>query len=191
MFVLKKKYFLIIQSIKDINLRNIKKYNKFVIIYRNQSNKEDIEDLKRFRKECRLKLIKFFVANDINLCVALNSDGIYLSSYNKAFKSLNLKKSNFNIIGSAHNTHEIALKVKQGCSHVLLSKLFTVDYDIKSSILGVVKFNKYLINVSTNLVPLGGIKISNLNKLNSINCDFFAILSEVKKKPAMIFSRLF
>ena len=35
MFTLKKKYFLIIESIKDIELSNIKKLNKFVIIYRN------------------------------------------------------------------------------------------------------------------------------------------------------------
>ena len=35
MFILKKKYFLIIESIKDINLKNIKKRNKFIIIYRN------------------------------------------------------------------------------------------------------------------------------------------------------------
>ena len=53
MFAFKKKYFLIIESIKDINLRNIKKYNKFLIIYRNQGIKENISDLAKFRKECR------------------------------------------------------------------------------------------------------------------------------------------
>ena len=81
MFVFKKKYFLIIESIKDINLRNIKKYNKFLIIYRNQGIKENISDLAKFRKECRLKLIEFYVANDIKLAVLLGSDGIYLSSF--------------------------------------------------------------------------------------------------------------
>ena len=44
---------------------------------------KDIKDIIKFRKECKLKLIKFFVANDVRLCVLLNSDGIYLSSYNK------------------------------------------------------------------------------------------------------------
>ena len=41
MFAFKKKYFLIIESIKDLNLRNIKKYNKFLIIYRNTKTKEN------------------------------------------------------------------------------------------------------------------------------------------------------
>ena len=36
MFILKKKYFLIIENIKDIDLKNIKIRNKFSIIYRNK-----------------------------------------------------------------------------------------------------------------------------------------------------------
>ena len=67
MFILKKKYFLIIENIKDLNLKNIKKRNKFNIIYRNKKNNENIADLLIFRKNCKLKSIKFYVANDIKL----------------------------------------------------------------------------------------------------------------------------
>ena len=42
-----------------------------------------------------IKLIKFFVANDLKLAVKLNADGIYLSSKNNDFKPLNIKKDNF------------------------------------------------------------------------------------------------
>ena len=191
MFALKKKYFLIIQSIKDIDLRNIKKYNKFSIIYRNKKNTENIIDLLKFRKKCKLRLMDFYVANNIKLCVLLNSDGIYLSSHNRAFKALNLLKSNFKIIGSAHNLSEISLKIKQKCDYILLSKLFEVDYDKKSKYLGIIKFCKYLNTISNKLIPLGGIKTTNLNKLKNLNCEAFAILSEVKKKPANIINRLF
>ena len=50
MFSLKKKYYLIIESIKDINLKNIKKRNKFVVIYRNHKNLEKRENILKFRK---------------------------------------------------------------------------------------------------------------------------------------------
>ena len=191
MFAYKKKYFLIIESIKDINLRNIKKYNKFIIIYRNKGNKENINDLLKFRKECRLKLIDFYVANNIKLNILLNSDGIYLSSYIKSFKPLSLRNSKFNIIGSAHNFKELWYKVKQGCHCIILSKLFMVDYDKKSPFFDVVKFNEFSNKFKINLVPLGGIKNKNLNKLKNVNCESFALLSEVKKKPANIINRLF
>jgi hypothetical protein len=80
--------------------------------------------------------------------------------------------------------------MKQGCSCIFLSKLFLVDYDKTAPFLDVIKFNNYPNNVKKKLAPLGGIKISNLNKLKMVNCNTFAVLSGVKKKPA-ITDRLF
>ena len=189
MFSFKKKYFLIIKSIKDLNLKDIKIYNKFIIIYRNTGKSEDINEILAFRKKCKLKFIEFFVANNKNLAVKINADGLYISAFNKALNLLHLKKDNFKIIGSAHNIKEIALKRNQGCSYILLSKIFLVDYDKKSSFLGTVKFNQ-ISNYTKKIVALGGIKYKNLNSLKNVNCDGIAILSEIKKKPAII-SRLF
>ena len=189
MFVLKNKYYLIIESIKYINLKNIKKRNKFVIIYRNNNKEEKIEDLIKFRKSCKLKSIKFFIANNINLAIKLNADGIYLSSYNKSLKFLSKKKFGFKIIGSAHTSKEIFFKRRQGCEIIIFSKLFRVDYNKNAQYLGVIKFNNFL-NIYNKLIPLGGINSENLNSLNMIKSNGFALMSEIKKKPA-ISSRLF
>ena len=168
MFLLKNKYFLIIQNTKDLNLKNIKKYNKFIIIYRNKYNDENIAQIKEFRKKCKLKSIKFYVANNKDLAIKINADGLYMS---------------------AHNMKEIVFKKNQGCSYILLSKLFLVNYDKKKSFLGTIKFNQISKNTS-KIIALGGIKSQNLNSIRNVNCDGIAILSEVKKKPAII-SRLF
>ena len=190
MITKKFKYFLLIESIKDIDLKNIKIRNKFSIIYRNHNKTDNLNDLSKFRRQCKLKAIKFYIANNNTLAVTLNSDGIYLSSFNKKLNVLSYKKANYEIIGSAHNFKEISLKKKQGCSFIFLSKLFTVDYDKKAPFLGVIRFNNIL-KFSKNLIPLGGIKPENLNNLRNISCEGFAILSEVKKKPANIINRLF
>ena len=84
MFIVKNKYFLIIENTKDIDLKNIKIRNKFYVIYRNHKKSNDIIDLLRFRQICKLKAIKFIIANDIKLAISLKCDGIYLSSYNKS-----------------------------------------------------------------------------------------------------------
>ena len=52
MIICKKLYFLIIENIKDIDLRKIKK-KKFSIIYRVNDKIDKIEDLTRFRNKCR------------------------------------------------------------------------------------------------------------------------------------------
>ena len=190
MFTKKNKYFLLIENIKDIDFKNIKIRNKFLIIYRNNKKTDKLEDLHKFRRKCKLKGVKFYVANNIPLSITLNSDGIYLSSFNKRLDILNYRKLNFQIIGSAHNFKEIVLKKKQGCSFILLSKLFTVDYNKDAPHLGIIKFNNYS-RILKKLIPLGGIKKKNLNYLKNVFCEGFAILSEVKKKPANIINRLF
>ena len=191
MVILKNKYFLIIENIKDISLENIKKRFKFNIIYRNNKKLEDLHRLRIFRKECKSKDIKFFVANDYNLSSKLKADGIYLSAYNKDLKYLNYMKSNFIIIGAAHNIKEINLKIKQGCKYILLSRLFQVSYKPEMNYLGINRFNFYVTNVREKIVALGGISTSNINKMKIVNCDSFALMTEIKKKPAKIFSRLF
>ena len=190
MITKKIKYFLLIESIKDIDLKNIKIRNKFSIIYRNNNKIENLNNLFKFRRQCKLKAVKFYIANNNTLAVTLKSDGVYLSSFNKKLNVLNYKNEKYEIIGSAHNLSEISLKKKQGCSFIFLSKLFAVDYDKKAPFLGVIKFNNFL-KISKDLIPLGGIKYENLNNLRNVDCKGFAILSEVKKKPAKIFSRLF
>ena len=94
MISFKKKYFLIIETIKDLNLSNIKKHGKFEIIYRTLNKSDKINELLRFRKTCKLKKINFFVANDIKLAIKLNSDGVYIFASNRSLNYLNLKKNN-------------------------------------------------------------------------------------------------
>jgi len=191
MFAFKNKYFLIIESIKDIDLSNIKNSNKFVIIYRNKNKIENLDKLLRFRRICRAKKIEFYVANDIKLMSVLKADGLYISAFNKNLNLIKFKNSNYKIIGSAHNIKELQIKILQGCSNVIFSRLFKTKYKFKKNFLGIIKFNLFKMSRKEHLVPLGGINLSNLNKTKTVKCNSFGLLSEIKKKPAKIFSRLF
>ena len=187
----KKKYFLFIESIKDIQLSNIKLINKFIIIYRNKKKNDKINDLLNFKRFCNSKKIDFYIANDFKLMTQINAHGLYISSHNTNLRLTRFKNSKFKIIGSAHNIKELQLKALQGCSMFILSRLFQTTYKNKKGYMGVIRFNLFRQKRKETLIPLGGINLSNLNKLNIIKADYFAILSEVKKKPAKIFNRLF
>ena len=180
MFLRKKKYFFIIESIKDIELKNIKNFGKFCIIYRNNTE-ENIEKLKKFRLNCRLKRIPLYIANNIKLLNSLKADGLYISAYNKNLK-INYLKGLVNVIGGAHNIKEINIKKQQNCSYILLSRLFKTSYPNKKGHLGVVKFNLFTKLVNTRLVPLGGINLNNLKKLNIVKCEAIAVSSLIKRK---------
>tara|TARA_B110000914_G_scaffold216627_1_gene221821 strand:- start:159 stop:734 length:576 start_codon:yes stop_codon:yes gene_type:complete len=191
MFAYKNKYFLLIENIKDIDLNNIKLTNKFIIIYRNKNKNFNINKLIKFRQHCKAKKIDFYVSNNLKLMVSLSADGIYVSAHNKNLRILKLRYTNYKVIGSAHNIKELNLKVLQGCSCFIFSRLFQTRYTNKKGFMGIIKFNLFKLSRKENLVPLGGIKLSNLNKLNLVKSNSFALLSEIKKKPANIINRLF
>jgi len=190
MFAFKKKYYLFVESIKDINLSNIKKRHKFVIIYRNKKNNEKFDQLLIFRNICKRKHIYFYIANNFILARNLKADGLYISAYNHEFKKPLVNNFKFKIIGSAHNIKEINIKKRQGCSRIIFSRLFKTSYQYKKGFLGVIKYNLMANLFKNQLTPLGGIRMSNLNGLKIVDCDAFCIFTEVKKKPAII-DRLF
>ena len=184
MFIKKKNYYLYVDSTKSINLNLIKRNQKICIIYRNLSKKEPVEKVAKFKKACKKKGFKFYVANNYKLAKKIKSDGLYLSAYNKKIYH------NINVIGSAHNFQEINQKIIQKCKTIILSRLFKVDKKNKKDFLGIIKFNLVCQKYGIRILPLGGIKEKNLLKLNLLKADGFAILSEIKKKPA-ISNRLF
>ncbi len=184
MFIIKKNYYLYIDNTNSINIDHLKRPHKFVIIYRNSLLKEDIKKIIYFKKKCNRRKIKFYIANHYYLAKKCKADGLYLSSHNKKIYH------NINVIGAAHNYKEINQKIKQKCKVILLSRLFKTTYKNKKSYFGLLKFNLIIKNYNIELTPLGGIKDKNLLKMNLINSNSFAILSEIKKKP-VITNRLF
>ena len=184
MVIIKKNYYLYIENITDLNIDLLKTNQKINIILRNIKNNE-IKEIIKFRKKCKNKKIKFYIANNHKIANLCKADGLYISAHNKKKYFVNITK-----IGSAHNIKEINEKIQQGCSEIIFSRLFKTNYNNKKSFFGVIKFNllKHIFN--KDIYPLGGINNKNLLKLNMINSKGFAVLSAVKKKPA-ITSRLF
>ena len=184
MVIIKKNYFLYIENIRELEINLLKNSKKINIILRNKKNNK-IEEIIKFRKKCKNKKIRFYIANNLKLVNKCKADGLYISAYNKKKYFTNINK-----IGSAHNIKEINEKIKQGCKKIIFSRLFKTSYVNKKSFLGVVRFNLLKQALNQKIYPLGGINNKNLLKLNMVNSEGFAVLSAVKKKPA-ISSRLF
>ena len=184
MFIIKKNYYFYIDNTKSINLNLIKKNLNITLIYRNNYTNECINEIIRFRKKLRSRKIKFYIANNLRLAKKCKADGLYISSYNKKIYH------NFNVIGSAHNFREINQRIKQKCKTIILSRLFKTYYKNKKSYYGILKFNLIRQKYKFDIIPLGGIKNSNLMKLNLIDTNGFVILSAIKKKPVITY-RLF
>ena len=168
--------------INKFDTNNIDRQDKqTIIIYRNYINKKNNELLVlKFKKYCKKKGKKFFLANNIKLAIKLNLDGVYIPSFNKSLSHLNYSyNKNFKIIGSAHNLKEIRIKEKQGVQQIFLSPLFKTKKTNRS--LGVIKFNYLAMQTQKQIIALGGINKKNINKINVIRSYGFASISYINE----------
>jgi len=140
------------------------------IIYRNYNSSYDLNLLAKIRSFCRNYRRSLYLANNIKLAIKYNLDGVYIPSFNNDFKHLNYKtKSNFLIIGSAHNLKEIRIKEAQKVSQIFISSIFK-----KKNYLGLYKFKNLSKNTTKKIIALGGINKKNLRKINLLNVSGFA-----------------
>ncbi len=100
----------------------------------------------------------------------------------KKYNYLRTSNKNIDIIGSAHNYKEIREKISQGCSKVILSRLFATK---KKGNLGVTKFN-LLAKDMKNIICLGGINNNTFKKIKLVKCCGFALKSDLLNKPSFL-----
>ena len=152
------------------------------IVYRNYNDENRENQLVKIAKACKKSRYQLFVSNDIKLAYKFKADGIYIPSFNKSKKFLNLEKRNIKIIGSAHSQKEIHKKIEQNCGAIFLSPLFYVKKS--KNYLNLHKFN-YLTHLNkTSILALGGISKKNIRKLRLIDIKGFGGIGIFKKKPA-------
>ena len=153
------------------------------VVYRNYNDPKRETELIKIAKACKKKRYQLFVSNDIKLALKVSADGIYIPSFNKTKKFLNLEKKNLTILGSAHNQKEIWEKISQKCRAIFLSPIFYVEKSL--NFLNVYKFNYLSRSSKANILALGGITEHNVHKLQLLHIKGFGGISIFKKKPAL------
>ena len=152
------------------------------VIYRNYKDPKREVELFKIAKACKKNRYKLFVSNDIKLAIKVRADGIYIPSFNKTNRFLNLEKKNLIILGSAHNQQEIQEKISQKCKAIFLSPLFFIKKS--KNFLGINKFNILSQNNKISILALGGINANNIRKLKLLNIKGYGGIGMFKKKPA-------
>ncbi len=152
------------------------------IVYRNYQDRNRENQLVKIAKACKKNRYQLFVSNDVKLTYKVKSDGLYVPSFNKTKKFLNLEKKNISIIGSAHNQKEIHKKVLQNCKAIFLSPLFYVKKS--KNFLGLHKFNYLNYQNKVDIFALGGISENNIHKLKLLDIKGIGGIRLFKKKPA-------
>ena len=153
------------------------------VIYRNYKASNRETELIKIAKECKKKRYPLYVSNDLKLTLKVQADGIYIPSFNKTKRFLNMEKKNLIILGSAHNQKEIQEKISQKCKAIFLSPVFNVKKS--KNFLGLHKFNFLSYSNKINILALGGISEKNIRMVNLLHNSGFGGISMFKKKTGL------
>ena len=171
--------------IDKFNRDEIYKLNKSInIIYRNYSTKFNTIEILEMVNFCKKQKRKVYISNNLKLALKFNFDGVYIPSFNKILKYKNIKKKDFEIIGSAHNVREVINKELQGCTKIFLSPIFKNKKNRNH--LGIMKFNIIKLCTKKDVIALGGISEENIKCLKMCNIKGFAGISWIKKNGPSI-----
>ena len=190
----KVQFFFFSNTLNEVIIKNILKFKNICIIYRPEKevSKNHIQ-IKKISNFCKRNKIFFYIADNYQLAVKYNANGIFLSSSNKKFIRPFQMKKDFQIIGGAHNLIEYFVKTQQKCNQIMLSPIFFNEKYSGNKILGVVKFNLISKNWGADLCALGGINLGNFKKLKMCKLSSVAFISLIYspkiKKPIYLFSR--
>ena len=153
------------------------------VVYRNYNDSKRETELIKIAKACKKKRYQLFVSNDIKLALKVRADGIYIPSFNKTKKFLNLEKKNLTILGSAHNQKEIHEKISQKCQAIFLSPIFYIKKS--TNFLNIYRFNYLSRSNKVNILALGGISERNVHKLKLLHIKGFGGIRMFKKKTGL------
>ena len=164
--------FYFINSFKKNNIDNLD--NNTGLIYRNYNKKLNIEEIIKIKEYCSKKKIKFILSNNLKIALSLNLDGGYIPSFKKDFSHLSYNfKSNFLLLGSAHNLKEVRIKERQKVVIIFISSLFKKN----KNFLGIYRFKNLSSLTKKSIIALGGISKMNEKRLKILNCYGFSGIS--------------
>ena len=170
--------FYFIDKFEANNIVNLDKRTS--IIYRNYNKNLNTKEILKIRAFCKSRNIKFYIANNLKLAIKYNCDGLYIPSFNtRTLIKGKIFKKNFEVLGSAHNAHQIKQKEIQGAQSIFISSVFKKN----KNYLGIYRFKLLSKLTNKKIVALGGINKNNIKKLKCFGFDRFAGISYFKKNP--------
>ena len=171
--------------IDEFNKNEIEKLSsKISLIYRNYDKINDPKELKNLVIFCKNSRRKVYISNNLKAAIKYNFDGLYLPSFNNSLAFRNIVRSNFEILGSAHNIIELKIKERQGCSTIFLSPIF--ENIKKKKFLDVPKANLLRNQTNNRIVLLGGINFKTLRRSKMCSPNGIAAISWIKKNGPSI-----
>ncbi len=155
---------------------------------KNISAREYLKLAERIKKVCK-KLGAVFIVNDrVDIAFACDADGVHLGQDDLPVEYARKILGENKIIGiSAGNDRELEYALKQDVDYISPGAVFgsKTKKDAGSPV-GIEFVKKVLSATDKPVIPIGGINLTNIDKLVSIGIDKVAVISAILKEKDIV-----
>ena len=147
---------------------------------KNASGKEFLEKAIKIRELTKKYNVKFIINDRVDIAMLCDADGVHVGQSDIPANKVRELIGEDKIVGVSARTVEEALTAKEnGADYLGVGAMFTTRTKLDAKSVSIEKLKEIKELIKLPVVAIGGLSLSNIDKLKECNVDGYAVVSAI------------
>ena len=147
---------------------------------KNASGKEFLEKAIKLRELTKKYNVKFIINDRVDIAMLCDADGVHVGQSDIPANKVRELIGEDKIVGVSARTVEEALTAKEnGADYLGVGAMFTTRTKLDAKSVSIEKLKEIKELIKLPVVAIGGLSLSNIDKLKECNVDGYAVVSAI------------
>ena len=147
---------------------------------KNASGKEFLEKAIKLRELTKKYNVKFIINDRVDIAMLCDADGVHVGQSDIPANKVRELIGEDKIVGVSARTVEEALTAKEnGADYLGVGAMFTTRTKLDAKSVSIEKLKEIKELIKLPVVAIGGLSLSNIDKLKECNVDGYAVVSTI------------
>ena len=147
---------------------------------KNASGKEFLEKAIKLRELTKKYNVKFIINDRVDIAMLCDADGVHVGQSDIPANKVRELMGEDKIVGVSARTVEEAIRAKEnGADYLGVGAMFNTRTKLDTKSVSIEKLKEIKERVELPLVAIGGLSLSNIDKLKECNIDGYAVVSAI------------
>ncbi|WP_370774035.1 thiamine phosphate synthase [Clostridium sp.] len=147
---------------------------------KNASGKEFLEKAIKLRELTKKYNVKFIINDRVDIAMLCDADGVHVGQSDIPANKVRELMGEDKIVGVSARTVEEAIRAKEnGADYLGVGAMFNTRTKLDAKSVSIEKLKEIKERVELPLVAIGGLSLSNIDKLKECNIDGYAVVSAI------------
>ena len=144
------------------------------------SGKEFLEKAIKLRELTKKYNVKFIINDRVDIAMLCDADGVHVGQSDIPANKVRELMGEDKIVGVSARTVEEAIRAKEnGADYLGVGAMFNTRTKLDAKSVSIEKLKEIKERVELPLVAIGGLSLSNIDKLKECNIDGYAVVSAI------------